>query len=142
MKQIENNDTVEVHYTGTLADGQIFDSSLEREPLKFTMGQGQLIPGFEAGIMNMKVNEKKTIHIPCSEAYGERHEEMFHEVMKNQLPPEISPVVGMPLISHSPEGHEMHFIISEVKENSIIVDGNHPLAGHDLNFEIEVISIN
>jgi len=141
MKQIQNNDTVEVHYTGTLSNGQVFDSSLEREPLKFTLGQGQLIPGFEAGIIDLKVGDKKTIQIPCAEAYGERHDEMLHEVKKEQLPQEIKPEVGMPLVSQNPEGQEMHFIIKEVKEETIIVDGNHPLAGQDLTFEIEVISI-
>ena len=141
MKQIQNNDTVEVHYTGTLSNGQVFDSSLDREPLKFTLGQGQLIPGFEAGIIDLKVGDKKTIQIPCAEAYCERHDEMMHEVQKSQLPQEIKPEVGMPLVSQGPEGQEMHFIIAEVKEESIIVDGNHPLAGKDLTFEIEVVSI-
>lgn len=141
MTKIKNNDTVEVHYTGTLADGQIFDSSLQREPLKFTLGQGQLIPGFEAGLIDMGVSDKKTIQIPSNEAYGPRQDEMMHEVQKSQLPQEIKPEVGMPLSSQNPEGQEMHFTIAEVKEESIIVDGNHPLAGKDLTFEIEVISI-
>lgn len=142
MTKIKNNDTVEVHYTGTLADGQVFDSSLKREPLKFTLGQGQLIPGFEAGLIDMGVSEKKTIQIPSGEAYGQRKDEMMHEVKKNQLPPEIKPEVGMPLVSQTPEGQEMHFTIAEVKDESIVVDGNHPLAGKDLTFEVEVVSIN
>lgn len=141
MTKVTNGATVEVHYTGTLADGTVFDSSIEREPLKFTLGQGMLIPGFEAGIMDMEVNDKKVVFIPSDQAYGQRHEEMLHEVQKSQLPQEIEPQVGMPLVSQTPEGQEMHFIIAEVKENSIIVDGNHPLAGKDLTFEIEVISI-
>jgi FKBP-type peptidyl-prolyl cis-trans isomerase 2 len=142
MTKIKNNDTVEVHYKGTLTDGQVFDSSLEREPLKFTMGQGQLIPGFEAGLIDMEVKEKKTIHIPSAEAYGPRRDDMMHEVQKTQLPPEIKPEVGMPLVSQTPEGQQMHFTIAEVREESIVVDGNHPLAGKDLTFEIEVVSIN
>lgn len=141
MTKVTNGATVEVHYTGRLTDGTIFDSSVEREPLKFTLGQGQLIPGFETGILDMEVNDKKIILIPSAQAYGDRHEEMLHEVQKSQLPQEIKPEVGMPLVSHSPEGQEMHFIIAEVKEESIIVDGNHPLAGKDLTFEIEVLSI-
>ena len=141
MTKIKNNDTVEVHYTGTLADGTIFDSSKDREPLKFTLGSGQLIPGFEAGIIDMAVSEVKTIQIPSAEAYGERHDEMMHEVQKSQLPQEIKPEVGMPLVSQTPDGQEMHFIIAEVKDESIVVDGNHPLAGKDLTFEIEVVSI-
>ena len=142
MTKIKNNDTVEVHYTGTLADGQIFDSSLEREPLKLTLGQGQLIPGFEAGLIDMEVGEKKTINIPSNEAYGPRQDEMMHEVQKNQLPAEIKPEVGMPLVSQTPEGQEMHFTIAEVREETILVDGNHPLAGKDLTFDLEVVSIN
>lgn len=141
MTKVTNGATVEVHYTGKLEDGTIFDSSIEREPLKFTLGQGMLIPGFETGIMDMEVNDKKIIFIPSDQAYGQRHEEMLHEVKKEQLPQEIKPEVGMPLVSQTPEGQEMHFIIAEVKEDSIIVDGNHPLAGKDLTFEIEVLSI-
>lgn len=141
MRTVQNNDTVEVHYTGTLSDGQIFDSSKDREPLKFTMGMGQLIPGFEAGVLNMSINETKTINIPCAEAYGERQEEMFHEILKSQLPQEIQPEVGMPLVSQAPDGQEMHFIISEVKADTIVIDGNHPLAGKDLNFELTLVSI-
>lgn len=141
MTKVTEGATVEVHYTGRLQDGTIFDSSIEREPLKFTLGQGQLIPGFETGILDMAVSDKKIILIPSAQAYGDRHDEMMHEVKKEQLPQEIKPEVGMPLVSQTPEGQEMHFIIAEVKEDSIIVDGNHPLAGKDLTFEIEVLSI-
>src|SRR5690606_13524192 len=126
MSQIKQNDTVRVHYTGKLLDGQVFDSSLEREPLEFTMGQGQLIPGFEKGLLDMKVNEKKTITIPSEEAYGAPREELVQEVEKSQLPEEIKPEVGMGLVSTSPDGREMNLVIREVKENSIVVDGNHP----------------
>ena len=111
------------------------------EPLKFTLGQGKLIPGFETGILDMAVNDKKIIFIPSDQAYGQRQDEMMHEVKKSQLPQEIKPEVGMPLSSQGPDGQEMHFIITEIKEESIIVDGNHPLAGKDLTFEIEVLSI-
>jgi FKBP-type peptidyl-prolyl cis-trans isomerase SlpA len=141
MTKVTEGATVEVHYTGKLEDGTIFDSSIEREPLKFTLGQGQLIPGFETGILDMAVNDKKIIFIPSDQAYGQRQEEMLHEVKKDQLPKEITPSIGMPLMSQTPEGQEMHFIISEIKEESIVVDGNHPLAGKDLTFEIEVLSI-
>ncbi len=141
MTKITEGATVEVHYTGKLEDGTIFDSSLEREPLKFTLGQGKLIPGFETGILDMAVNDKKIIFIPSDQAYGQRQDEMMHEVKKSQLPQESKPEVGMPLSSQGPDGQEMHFIITEIKEESIIVDGNHPLAGKDLTFEIEVLSI-
>lgn len=141
MSQIKQNDTVRVHYTGKLVDGQIFDSSLEREPLEFTMGQGQLIPGFEKGLLDMQVNEKKTITIPADEAYGQPRPELVQEVDKSQLPAEIKPEVGMGLVSTSPEGQEMNLLVTEVKENSIVVDGNHPLAGKDLIFDLEVVEI-
>ena len=141
MSQVKQNDTVKVHYTGKLADGQVFDSSLEREPIEFTMGQGQLIPGFEKGLLDMKVNEKKTINIPSEEAYGEPREELIQEVDKSQLPEEIKPEPGMGLVSKSPDGREMNLVVTEVKDNSIVVDGNHPLAGKDLVFDLEVVEI-
>lgn len=141
MSQVKQNDTVRVHYTGKLTDGQIFDSSLEREPIEFTMGQGQLIPGFEKGLLDMKVNEKKTIEIPSEEAYGAPREELIQEVDKNQLPDEIKPEPGMGLVSKSPDGREMNLVVKEVKEDSIVVDGNHPLAGKDLVFDLEVVEI-
>lgn len=142
MSQVKENDTVKVHYTGKLTDGQVFDSSVERgEPVEFTLGQGQLIPGFEKGLLNMKVNEKKTVTIPKEEAYGEPREDLVQEVDKSQLPGEIKPEVGMGLVSKSPDGREMNLIVKDVKENSIVVDGNHPLAGKDLVFDLEVVEI-
>ena len=141
MTEVKENDTVKVHYTGKLADGQVFDSSREREPIEFTLGQGQIIPGFEKGLLNMKVNEKKTIEIPSDEAYGEPRQDLIQEVDKNQLPPEIKPEPGMGLVSKSPDGREMNLVVKEVKDKSIVVDGNHPLAGKDLTFELEVVEI-
>jgi FKBP-type peptidyl-prolyl cis-trans isomerase SlpA len=142
MSQVKQNDKVKVHYTGKLADGQVFDSSLEREPMEFQMGQGQLIPGFENGILDMKVNEKKTIVIPSNEAYGEVREELIQEVPNDRLPPEIKPEVGMGLVSTTPEGQEIQLVVKEVKDAAIVVDGNHPLAGQELTFEVEVLEIN
>ena len=142
MSQVKANDTVKVHYTGKLADGQVFDSSVERgEPIEFTMGQGQLIPGCEKGLIDMEVNEKKTINIPKEEAYGEPREELVQEVQKSQLPEEIKPEVGMGLVSKSPDGQEMNLVVKDVKEDTIVVDGNHPLAGKDLVFDLEVVEI-
>lgn len=142
MSQVKQNDTVKVHYTGKLEDGQVFDSSVERgEPIEFTLGQGQLIPGFEKGLIDMKVNEKKTVTIPKEEAYGEPREDLIQEVDKNQLPEEIKPEVGMGLVSKSPDGREMNLIVKDVKEDTIVVDGNHPLAGKDLVFDLEVVEI-
>ncbi|APY11807.1 peptidylprolyl isomerase [Seonamhaeicola sp. S2-3] len=141
MSQVKENDTVRVHYTGKLSNGQVFDSSLEREPLEVTLGQGMLIPGFEKGIIDMKLNEKKTINIPVNEAYGEVQKELFYEVKKEQLPPEMTPEVGMGLASKGPDGREVQFRVAEVNEDHIIVDANHPLAGQELIFDLELIEI-
>jgi len=141
MSLVKDNDTVKVHYTGKLADGQVFDSSEGKDPIEFTLGQGQLIPGFEKGLINMKLNEKKTINIPKDEAYGDSREDLIQEVQKSELPEEIKPEVGMGLVSKSQDGREMNLVIAEVKEESIVVDGNHPLAGKDLIFDLEVVEI-
>jgi FKBP-type peptidyl-prolyl cis-trans isomerase 2 len=142
MSQIKANDKVKVHYTGKLSNGEIFDSSLQREPLEFQMGQGQLIPGFEKGLIDMSINEKKTIVIPAAEAYGESRQDLIQEVPNDKLPSEIKPEVGMGLVSTTPEGHEIQLVVTEVKSDTIVVDGNHPLAGKELTFEVEVIAIN
>ncbi|GAA4299558.1 FKBP-type peptidyl-prolyl cis-trans isomerase [Aestuariibaculum suncheonense] len=141
MSQVKENDTVRVHYTGKLSDGQIFDTSAEREPLEATLGQGLLIPGFEKAIIDMKVNEKKTVTIPMEDAYGDIQQELFHKVDNSQLPEEVKPEVGMGLVSRSEDGREHQFRVAQVNEDHIIVDGNHPLAGQDLTFELELIEI-
>lgn len=141
MSQVKENNTVKVNYTGKLSDGQVFDSTAGREPVEFTLGQGQLIPGFEKGLIDMKLNEKKTITIPKNEAYGEMKEGLRHEVKRTELPQEVTPEVGMGLVSKTPDGQEMNLHVVEVNEESIIVDGNHPLAGQDLIFDLEVVEI-
>ncbi|MGB8704171.1 MAG: peptidylprolyl isomerase [Gillisia sp.] len=141
MSQVKQNDTVKVHYTGKLKDGQVFDTSEGKEPIEFTLGQGQLIPGFEKGLIDMNVNEKKTIEIPKEEAYGEPRKELVQEVDKSQLPENIKPEVGMGLVSKTPDGREMNLVVTDVKDDTIVVDGNHPLAGKDLIFDLEVVEI-
>ncbi|MAM30491.1 MAG: peptidylprolyl isomerase [Flavobacteriaceae bacterium] len=141
MSTVKEKDTVRVHYTGKLEDGQVFDSSLEREPLEITLGQGMLIPGFEKGLVDMKVNEKKTVNVPKEEAYGDVQKELFQEVSKENLPEEIKPEVGMGLMAKNPDGSERQLRVAEVKEDSIVVDANHPLAGKDLTFDLEVVEI-
>ncbi len=141
MTQVKENNTVKVNYTGKLADGQVFDSSEGKEPLEFTLGQGQIIPGFEKGLIDMKLNEKKTITIAKEEAYGDINEQLRQEVKKTELPEDIKPEVGMGLVSKSPDGQEMNLRVVEVSEESIVVDGNHPLAGKDLIFDLEVVDI-
>jgi FKBP-type peptidyl-prolyl cis-trans isomerase SlpA len=136
------NDTVKVHYKGTLTNGEVFDSSEGKEPLEFTLGAGQLIPGFENGVIGMQVEESKTVNIPSDEAYGAPKDELIQEVPKAQLPPEIQPEVGLRLMSQSPDGQQIPLVVTEVKEETITVDANHPLAGKDLIFDITLVSIN
>ncbi|MFQ3297442.1 MAG: FKBP-type peptidyl-prolyl cis-trans isomerase 2 [Polaribacter sp.] len=141
MIQVKENNTVKVNYTGKLADGQVFDSSEGKEPIEFTLGQGQLIPGFEKGLIDMKLNEKKTITIAKEEAYGEVNNDLIQEVKKTELPQDMAPEVGMGLVSKSPDGQEMNLMVVEVREESIVIDGNHPLAGKELIFDLEVLEI-
>jgi len=141
MSKVKENDTVRVHYTGKLTTGEVFDSSLEREPLEVALGQGSLIPGFEKGLLDMEVTEKKTINIPMEEAYGEVQKELFQEIPKEQLPAEITPEIGMGLVARGEDGSERQLRIAEVKDESIVVDANHPLAGQDLVFELELVEI-
>jgi len=141
MSQVKANNTVKVHYTGKLADGQIFDTSEGKEPIEFVLGKGQLIPGFEQGLIDMKLNEKKTITIAKEDAYGEVNTSLIQEVDKANLPQDMEPKVGMGLVSKTPDGQEMNLMIVEVKEESVVIDGNHPLAGRDLVFDLEVVDI-
>lgn len=141
MSKVKENDTVKVHYTGKLVNGQVFDSSLEREPLEVALGQGQLIPGFEKGLIDMAVNEKKTITIDKQDAYGEVNEQLFQKISKSQLPDDLKPEVGMGLVGANAEGQQQQFRVAKVEENDIILDANHPLAGQDLVFDLEVVAI-
>ena len=141
MNQVTVNSKVKVHYTGKLANGEVFDTSDGKEPIEFTLGQGQLIPGFEKGLIDMKLNEKKTINMTKDDAYGEVNETLIQEVKKTDLPQDMEPKVGMGLVSKSPDGQEINLMVVEVKEETIVIDGNHPLAGRDLVFDLEVVEI-
>jgi len=141
MTTAKSGDTVRIHYTGTLDDGTEFDSSSGREPLEFALGGGQVIPGFDSAVDGMSVGENKTVTIPPDQAYGMHHEQLVQEVPKSALPDEISPAVGMHLQSRSPEGQVLNLVVTEVAAESITVDGNHPLAGHALTFDIELVEI-
>lgn len=141
MSIIKEGDTVTVHYTGTLNSGEVFDSSKDREPLSFTLGQGQLIAGFEKAVIGLSVGDTTTTNIPATEAYGERNPEMIVEVPKNQLPTEIEAKVGVQLQLNQPNGQAIPVQITEVNEDTITIDANHPLAGKNLSFEIEIVSI-
>ncbi|ARV14260.1 FKBP-type peptidyl-prolyl cis-trans isomerase [Polaribacter sp. SA4-12] len=141
MSQVKVNSTIKVNYTGKLANGQVFDTSEGKEPIEFVLGQERLIPGFEKGLIDMKLNEKKTIEITKDQAYGEPNPSLIQEVKKAELPQDMEPQVGMGLVSKSPDGQEINLMVIEVKEESIVIDGNHPLAGHDLVFDVEVVEI-
>jgi FKBP-type peptidyl-prolyl cis-trans isomerase 2 len=140
MTQITNGSSVSVNYTGRLEDGTIFDTSLHegRTPLTATLGQGQLIPGFENGLMGMAVGEKRTIEINPSDAYGEVNEGMIQEVPLNQVPEGAK--AGDTLQGQNEHG-QFQVSVKEVKENSVVLDMNHPLAGKKLIFDLEVVSI-
>ena len=140
MKKIKNGDTVKVHYTGRLEDGDVFDTSMVdgREPITVTLGENSLIVGFENGLIDMAVGEKKTIEIKCSEVYGEYNDGMIQEVPKSQMPGEVE--VGMSLQSQTEMG-VIQFLVKEIKEESVILDANHKLAGKDLIFDLEVLEI-
>lgn len=142
MERAKENDKVKVHYVGKLKSGQIFDTSKERDPLEFTVGEGRLIKGFEEAVVGMEVNETKSIDIPKDEAYGERSEELIQEVPKQSLPEDINPKQGMVLVSTDTEGKKREVVVSEVKNESIVIDANHPLAGRDLTFDITLVDIN
>ncbi len=141
MSKAKADDTVKVHYTGTLKNGEIFDSSVERDPLEFTVGAGQMIKGFDEAVNGMKVSEKKTVTIPSAEAYGEKNDQLIQQVPRAELPEEMKPEVGQTLVATNQEGQQTHVIIKEVAEEAITIDANHPLAGQDLIFEIELVAI-
>ena len=141
MKQAKQGDTVKIHYTGRLHDGSVFDSSSGREPLQFTIGSGQVIPGFEDAVTGMNTGENKTVEIPCKKAYGERNPSMVMEVNRRYVPPDINPEVGLRLQMGSPSGELVNVEVIEVNEENITLDANPPLAGEDLTFDIELVEI-
>ena len=142
MAQAKNGDTVKVHYKGSLSDGTVFDSSEEREPLEFQIGSQQIIPGFENNVKGMEVGETKTFTVSPEEAYGDRNEQMLVDVEREQLPPEIDPEEGMMLQVRGQDGSVSNVVVSEVSDDKVTLDANHPLAGKDLTFEIKLEDIN
>lgn len=139
--KVQDNQTIRVHYKGTLTDGTLFDSSEGREPLEFTVGAGQVIRGFDDAVKDMQVGESKSFLIACDDAYGQHDERLIQQVERNMLPEELKPEVGMMLSSTLPNGEQIPVKVSEVHDAHIMIDANHPLAGQDLNFEIELVEI-
>ncbi len=141
MSQVKLNDVVKVHYTGKLTDGQVFDSSANREPLSFTVGAGQVIKGFEDAVMGMGVEEEKSFTIGYQEAYGPVREDLIQEVSKTHLPSDLKPELGQELVAQQPNGQSVNVRIVKIDDQNITVDANHPLAGKDLTFDIKVVEI-
>jgi FKBP-type peptidyl-prolyl cis-trans isomerase 2 len=141
MERAKNGDTVSVHYTGKLTDGTVFDTSEQREPLKFTLGERQVITGFEQAIEGMATGEKKTVQIPADDAYGPHHEELVFQVERQNLPTEIDPEVGQRLAFQRPDGQTVPLTVTDVTGSAVTLDANHPLAGRELTFDLELIDI-
>ncbi len=141
MGQAKQGDVIRVHYTGRLEDGTQFDSSMDSDPIEFTVGNGDLIAGFENGVVGMEVGEKKTITIPPDQAYGDRQDTLIAEINKSDFPSEITPEIGLPLQVQHPDGNQINVIIIEMTENTVTIDANPPLAGETLIFDLELVEI-
>ena len=141
MTEVKNGDTVRIHYTGTLTDGSVFDSSEGRDPLEFTVGSGQVIAGMDAGLPGMSVGDKKRLEIPAADAYGDLNPEARQAIPREGIPDDIPLELGTQLQMQSPEGHVLPVTVVEVTEATVTLDANHPLAGKDLTFDIELVSI-
>ncbi|AUC52771.1 MAG: FKBP-type peptidyl-prolyl cis-trans isomerase [Sagittula sp.] len=141
MTQVKTGDTVQLHYTGTLADGATFDSSRGRDPLQFEVGSGQIIPGLDKALPGMTVGEQKKLTIPADEAYGQPDPNAMQAVPRSEIPAEIPLDLGTQLQVQTPQGQVMPVTVVEVNEEQVTLDANHPLAGKDLTFDIEVVGI-
>jgi len=141
MAQAKNGDTVTVHYTGKLEDGTVFDSSVNRDPLQFTLGEDLLIPGFEQAVLGMSAGESKTAKVSADQAYGPHREEMVVEIDRQEFPPHFQPEVGQQLQIPQSDGRTTQLIVTDVSEQKVTLDANHPLAGRDLIFDIQLLEI-
>ncbi|MFA7382786.1 MAG: FKBP-type peptidyl-prolyl cis-trans isomerase [Desulfurivibrionaceae bacterium] len=141
MSQAKKGDSVNIHYTGTLDDGTVFDSSAGRDPLAFTLGSGEVIAGFDEAVLGMCIGDRKKVTIPAHKAYGEKNEEMIIEVPLAQVPPDLDPEVGQKLQMGGPNGELVVVTVVGVTEDVVVLDANPPLAGKDLTFELELVAI-
>jgi FKBP-type peptidyl-prolyl cis-trans isomerase 2 len=139
--QAENGQTVRVHYTGTLEDGSTFDSSRDRDPLEFTVGGGQVIGGFDSAVTGMAPGDTKTVTIPAANAYGPHREELVQELPRSAIPPQVDLTPGVRLAAKDQAGNEMVLTVVEADDATAKLDANHPLAGEDLTFEIELVEV-
>ncbi|WP_101068834.1 FKBP-type peptidyl-prolyl cis-trans isomerase [Roseovarius salinarum] len=141
MTQVKSGDTVRIHYTGTLSDGQTFDSSEGKDPLEFTVGSGQIIPGLDNALPGMSVGDKKTVEVPADEAYGQPDPNAQQAVPRAEIPDDIPLDLGTQLQVQTPQGQVMPVTVVNVTEEEVTLDANHPLAGRDLTFAIELVEI-
>ena len=141
MAQAQAGDLVRVHYTGRLADGTIFDTSMEREPLEFTLGEGELIPGFEQAVLGMTTGESRTATILADQAYGPHRAERVIDVERHHLPSDLQPELGQRLQMTRPDGTTINVVVTTITETQVTLDANHPLAGHDLIFDLILVEI-
>jgi peptidylprolyl isomerase len=141
MTQAKYGNTVKVHYTGKLDDGTIFDSSFDSDPLEFTIGEGHVIQGFEQAVVGMDLNETKTVKIPVDKAYGPHRDDLIVVVNRSQLPADSKPEIGEQLEGRQPDGNIVVATVIDVSDSSVTLDANHPLAGKDLTFDIQLVEV-
>jgi peptidylprolyl isomerase len=141
MAKAKDGDTVSIHYTGMLESGEVFESTKERSPIEFTLGNQRVIPGIEKGILGMTVGETKTFEVAPEEGFGERMQEFKTAVKKDDLPEQITPVIGQPLKVEQPGGESFVMFISDMDEDTVTLDANHPLAGQTLTFTVELLTL-
>ena len=141
MQQVKSGDKIKVHYHGRLTSGETFDKSEGREPLEFEVGSGMVIKGFDDGVTGMAVGDKKTINIPFNEAYGPKNPDMIIDMPKDRFPKDMEIEVGMPLAMSDGQGNQHQVVVTEIQDEVVILDANHPLAGQDLIFDLELVEI-
>lgn len=141
MKEAQVGDVVSVHYTGKLNNGEVFDSSRDRDPMEFTLGQEELLAGFEDGVVGMKPGESRSVTLEPENAFGDRREDLLLKLPKKEFPQNITPSVGLQLKLSNASGNEMTVVVTKVGEESVTLDGNHPLSGQTVVFDIELLEI-
>ena len=141
MGKTKNGDAIKIHYTGKLEDGNVFNDSREGQPLEFIVGGGEVMPGIEKGVIGMEPGDTKTIEIPPEDGFGPRRKELVIDFPKSKMPDQITPTLGQRLKMQHPDGGHIELMITDVKEETITLDANHPLAGQTLIFDLELVEI-
>jgi len=141
MSKVKQGDTVKIHYTAKMAGGNVFDTSRKRDPLEFKVGEGKVIKGIEEAVLGMNEGEKKTVTVPQEKAYGSHKSDMVIQIPRSRLPNDLEPSVGQLLEVHHPDGNSSVVTVTEVSDDSVTLDANHPLAGKELTFDIEIMEV-